>query len=266
MPQCNQTFDDATDFCVDDGTRLVTTGNQNQSRVVVSWDDQSSIGEIPTQYVSIPQQPATPQTTPSNPNWLYAVIGGLVAVVIMGGAYLLLVGSREKDIEKTRLENSAPTTNAASSNVVNGMLNNIGANRNGFATNSASANAPANVLANSPFMPANAPAANANRGNSPVEKRFRRTFYGTVDNDGIEMYLERNGSSLTGKVHPNHRNAVIYVEGYVENDGSFQMDEKSDIGVVTGVYRGRFNSDGTVNGTWSKPGGEKARPLFLRRQ
>ncbi len=159
-PQCNQTFDDGTDFCVDDGTRLVSPVNQGQSRVVVSWDEQSAIGEIPTQYVSIPQQFATPQTTAGNPNWLYAVLGCLVAVIVMGGAYLVFVGPQEKDIEKTRVENSP-----AASNVVDGSLNNFGANRHSFATN-----APSNASNTAPSSAANtAP----NRASFPISPAGR---------------------------------------------------------------------------------------------
>lgn len=80
------------------------------------------------------------------------------------------------------------------------------------------------------------------------------------------MDLERSGRVLSGEVKPGGRSADIFVEGYVNDDGTFQMDEKSDIGVVTGVYYGKLNSDGTITGTWSKPGGDKTRSLFLRRQ
>jgi hypothetical protein len=271
-PQCQQFYEDDGEFCVSDGSLLVLVGSPSQSRVVVSWDDGPPGGEVPTQYVSIPQQPthAPPASSSNPPNWLYGLIGGLVAVILMGAVYLVFIAPHERDSEKARAENSTTPANSSVSNAMNGTINNPGANQNSFLSSSTTPakNTAANAIPNAARPAANAAnaAANSVYSNPVAEKHFRRTFAGTVDNDGIEMYLERNGSSLTGKVNPNNHNAVIYVEGYIQNDGSFQMDEKSDIGVVTGVYRGRFNGDGTVNGTWSKPGGEKTRPMFLRRQ
>ena len=128
--QCHQLYDEDSEFCVSDGSSLVSAGEKSQSRVVVSLDDQQLGGETPTQYVSIPQKAPNPQTTPNNSNLLYAVIGGLVAVILMGGAYLLLVGSRKKDIEKARVENSNVATNANPANVSNIGNNATGGERN----------------------------------------------------------------------------------------------------------------------------------------
>lgn len=133
--QCHQLYDEDSEFCVSDGSLLVSTSEKNQSRVVVSWDDQQLSGETPTQHVSIPQQASNLQTTPNNSNLLYAVIGGLVAVILIGGAYLFLVVSREKDNEKSRIEPSNISTNSnPANNSKNG--NTTGGERDQAATNS----------------------------------------------------------------------------------------------------------------------------------
>lgn len=261
-PKCNRTYDGDNVFCVEDGTTLIA--DASQSRVVVSWDDPPSGDEIPTQYVSIPQQPHVQQPAADGSRWLYALVGGLCAVIIVGGAYLIINGSRENKPEFARVENSlGPSTNNS-----NGASNydpgNLGANKPFNPMNSA-----ANLNARSgPTAPGGntMPAINANYNPGKLERNFSRTFYGTVDDDGIEMDLRRNGSRLSGKVRPQNRSADISVEGYIENDGSFTMEEKSDIGLVTGLYRGRIQPDNTINGTWSKPDGDKTRPLSLRSQ
>lgn len=256
-PLCQSVYPVDDVFCPNDGSALVEQEPQGQSRVVVSWDDKP---EIPTQYVSIPQQTPSPIPPPNNPGWLYALVGVLIAVIVMGMGFFVFVGSRNDDGEMVNVNRSNTVTSAYNGVPYTGMQG--AANRMANAANAA--RTPANAMAMAP--PANAPASNIARPGAPIERRFSSTFAGTVDNDGIEMYLTRNGSQLSGTVRPYGRRADIYVEGYIENDGSFAMDEKSDIGVVTGVYRGRFNSDGTVNGVWSKPSGDKTRPLFLRRQ
>lgn len=139
-PRCNQTFDDATDFCVDDGALLepVSTGEKSPSRIVVSLEEQQLSGETPTQHThtSIPQQASNPQTTPNNSNLLYAVIGGLVAVILIGGAYLFLFWPREKENEKARIEPSNISTNSNQANISNNGNNATGGERDHTATNS----------------------------------------------------------------------------------------------------------------------------------
>lgn len=254
-PQCQRLYDDETVFCVEDGSSLVLQAEADPNRFVVSLGKAESSEEIQTRYVRIPTQQPIPVRVPENQNWLYGVIGGLAAIVIMGGIYLLLMVSGEKDRANARVETPAATANATSNNVSNAPT--LESGRNYF---------PANIATNTPRPAVNVPPTNAMYQNPTSESRFRRMYAGTVDNNGISMDLERNGSSLTGKVRPNGRYADIYVSGNIGDDGSFQMDEKSDIGVVTGIYRGRLNGDGTMTGTWSKPGGDKTRPLFLRRK
>lgn len=251
-PRCGHLNDDATDFCIDDGTRLVSTGNQGQSRVVVSWDDQLSVEEIPTQYVSIPQQPA--KISSSTPNWLYVLTGGLVAVVLMGGAILVYLLSRDQPVDQQRTTANV-TSNVPSAGMANSTQNPTNAAQPGA---NAMANA-ANTAANAPVAPRNAPPRRPAR-------QFSATYVGNIGDNGVEMDLRRNGTTLSGTVRPYGNSADIYVNGYIDDDGSFSMDETSDIGVVTGVYRGWLRSDGTINGSWSKPGGDRSRSISLRRR
>ena len=125
----------------------------------------------------------------------------------------------------------------------------------------------ANAMANAANTAANA-AVPANRPpqGGRLSRQFSHTFAGTVGDNGVEMTLHRSGSTLSGKVRPYDSYADIYVNGYIGDDGQFSMDETSDMGVVTGVYQGRMNADGTLNATWSKPGGDRTRSISLRRK
>ena len=117
----------------------------------------------------------------------------------------------------------------------------------------------ANTAANTSVAPRNDPPRRPAR-------QFSATYVGNIGDNGVEMDLRRNGTTLSGTVRPYGNSADIYVNGYIDDDGSFSMDETSDIGVVTGVYRGWLRSDGTINGSWSKPGGDRSRSISLRRR
>lgn len=259
-PQCQSVFDDDNTFCVSDGTTLIMQAAADPSRFVVSVTPHVS-DEVPTQYVPIKPLPTVAAPVqPSNNGLLYAVIGCLVTIIVIGVGVLLYVAVGGKDGEAAA-NNSNGTPSQSNSG------NNVGSSDLTRVRNTEPANAPANLPVNPmPMQPAaNAPAANAVKLPT-LEKRFNRTYSGTMDNSGVEMDLNKNGSSLSGKVRPYGRYADIYVDGSVDNDGSFYMDEKSDIGVVTGTYRGRMYPDGSMTGTWSKPDGSKPKPINLRRQ
>ena len=250
---CHTEYTADDDFCPLDGSPLVSK-DPGGDRVVVSWDTKPA-DEVPTRYVSIPRQPRRAESGPVNSRWLYVLLGGLAAVVIMGGGYLFFTGQREKNPEWTGAGGTASTRSAP----VNASP---GDNRN---QNSGAAVTPSNANSEIPNK-MSGPATNVMRAGASLERKFRRTYSGTLDTGAIQMDLERSGRILTGKIRPIGRDADIFVEGYIDDDGTFQMDEKSDIGVVTGLYRGKFNGDGTVTGTWSRPDGDKTRSLFLRRQ
>lgn len=264
-PKCRQTYDDDGDFCVVDGALLAS----DEGRVFVLQDEDPTGGEIPTQFVAVPHSNVPGSRAADGQKWLYAVIGGLAAIILIGGGYLLATQVREQG---TATSNNAarvsPTTDLAAGNV-----NNVGANSNARYTRigdgqrgDLGVNTPVNSNVHSYRPPESNMPANRGRREGPLERRFTRTYSGTIDNDSVAMDLVRDGSSLSGKVRPRGRNADIYVEGYIENDGSFGMEEKSDIGLTTGVYRGQISRDGTLTGVWSKPDGGKTRSMFLRRQ
>lgn len=258
-PRCNQLYDAGSIFCINDGTTLIAVAPKVDDRFVVSLDDGPFNNETPTQFV--PKTLPVPETQAADHSKLiYAVVGALGGIILVLFGYIVLLAPTNKTA-------STPNANSQNSNPVIGpTLPNVG----GLTTNAAPAARNANVSNSVPtaanYVGTNVNTVSRDMRNTTPERAFSRTFTGTVGDNAVELDLNRNGSTLGGRVRPYGRSAEIYVNGYISDDGTFSMDEKSDIGVVTGVYRGRLNSDGTMTGTWSKPGGEKPRPLFMRRQ
>lgn len=250
-PKCGHQNDDDSGFCVIDGAAL-------SERLVVDLAEPEP--EVLTQVVAHPTPPRAPAAQPAvRPGFIYGVIGALAAAVVLLGGYVLILSGRGGDNKNTQtMTNPSPLPGA------NGIVNSEPLRTNRPAVPAASvppaANAPANVNV------ANAANTVPRSVGGDTSRRFDRTYSGSVGDSGVQMILQRNGGSISGRVYPQGRYAEIYVDGWIERDGTFAMDERSDLGVITGVYRGRINSDGTITGIWSKPEGDKTRSIYLRRK
>lgn len=255
-PNCNQVFSADEAFCVECGTPLLTHFDSGQSSSGFSVSL-----EQPTQMVSRPYQPApfppssVALTKADNSKWLYVVIGIMTAIIVgMGGYFLISRAPNEKETavsvnqteEKPISENNSPS--------------------NKKSTKTPMPTATSMPTANKTIKLSNTPPLNSNtvKTQFPLTRNFNRTYSGTIDNDGITMQLQRSGSTLSGKVFSRRSATDISVSGSIYDDGSFELGEFSDIGVMTGNYSGQINPDGTMTGTWTKPDGSKPRPLSLR--
>ncbi len=256
-PNCNLTFDDDNAFCTEDGTTLElhVVAEHAPSRFSVSLEQPTQVVERPAQIFAPPQAFPMPGAAPDNSKWLYLIIGGLIAIVITMGAGFLLLRDDNKKEDGVNLNRS----NRANERTTESST--ISPNANGK-----SLDEPIDAATNRPITAANIMPTDGNskRSEALLSRNFTRTYSGTADNDGISMELRRSGSSLGGRVFSRRSATDISVSGNIDDNGAFEMNEYSDIGVNTGVYRGRINTDGTMNGTWSKPDGSKPRPFFLR--
>lgn len=160
---CHTGYSADDDFCPLDGSPMVL--KDQGGRVVVSWDTKPA-DEVPTQYVSVPRPgPAAPD----NSKWLYALLGGLAAIVVMGGAYFFITGQREQRIPESTVQGSPSPGNSS-------VTNTSGENRNqGTGSPAINTNTPFDIT-----NKAQGPAMNTNRG-APLERKFRRTYFGTLD-------------------------------------------------------------------------------------
>ena len=94
-PRCNQTFDDATDFCVDDGTPLEAYSS------FVSAD-------VPTQlFTPVPTKAVSARETGK---LIYVAVGVMATVIIALVAFLLYLSSDKKDPATN--QNQTPQTSS----------------------------------------------------------------------------------------------------------------------------------------------------------
>jgi hypothetical protein len=113
-----------------------------------------------------------------------------------------------------------------------------------------SQNSPINAVSKS----FNAPAK------SPENTIFTKNFSGYVNNTYVDVEITRDGNTLTGTIDESGRR--IQIEGTVDDDDNFKLDELDDYGEKTGIYRGKFNSQNEMKGNWSLPNGAKPRSFL----
>lgn len=83
------------------------------------------------------------------------------------------------------------------------------------------------------------------------------TYTGKSGRVDMTMTLTRDGSRLTGTAVTAAHTDYLY--GTIDSDGAFTLDGKEEDVQITGYYRGRINTDGSVSGTWTpKNGGRSA--------
>jgi hypothetical protein len=167
----------------------------------------------------------------SNKN-LPILIGSIFAVCVIGVAVWVFVGKKDVWI--------------IASNNVNQSNHNFQ-----FAkSNSRNANTVINV---------------ANKAlNAPIQSTkniaFTKKFSGYVNNAYVEVEIHRDGNSVTGTIDQSGRQ--IQIDGTIDDDNNFKLDELDDYGEKTGIYRGKFNSQNEMEGKWSLPNGAKPRSFL----
>lgn len=276
-PLCNEMSGDDNLFCVNDGVTLVPAFEVSQSRMVISLENNPPAPELPTRFVSPPKPPTG--IPKDNSKFLYSVIGALTTIILlMGIGFIFLRNINDGEIVAQVKPNDKETTQISNQPEKSKSENNT----TNFSSTNQNAAQPVSNTANSKEKFAPKPNQNSNMSwsgntganwssntnssgnNFPMARNFNRTYRGTADNDGITMQLKRSGSSLSGRVLSRRSATEISVSGNIDGDGYFEMSEYSDIGVTTGIYQGRINTDGTLTGTWTKPDGSKPRPVYLR--
>jgi len=76
-PNCNQTFGEDNDFCLNDGTRLVAGSESFMSS-----------GEMPTQYIPLAQNaPYQPIVVSQSSKWVFPLVGVLCGLVVVLGFF-----------------------------------------------------------------------------------------------------------------------------------------------------------------------------------
>lgn len=94
---------------------------------------------------------------------------------------------------------------------------------------------------------------------------FSRGFEGTINNQyAIEMNLQRNGDNLSGTYLYSKHKVDIPIKGTIDGQGNFVINEFDNKGNQTGIFKGKLVSGNAMDGTWSKPNGDKSMPFSLK--
>lgn len=113
--------------------------------------------------------------------------------------------------------------------------------------------------------PASSNSANTVRPWSPVDGKlpqaFDRLYVGTVAGQGFAFALKREGAVLWGSASTNK--AIDRLVGTIEEDGNFRLNSINYVDVPNGVYSGRIDRNGSVEGIWIDSLGTKRSPFSL---
>jgi len=92
-----------------------------------------------------------------------------------------------------------------------------------------------------------------------------KTYAGSIAGKyPITMRLRKEGPALTGSYAYTKVGQDIRLSGTVQADGTFTLKEFDDKGLETGQFGGKIGADGTITGTWRKPGSNNVLSLALR--
>ncbi len=100
--------------------------------------------------------------------------------------------------------------------------------------------------------------SNDNSSNTNVVQDFIKTFEGKIgDKYDIMMKLNSVSGKISGFYFYKNQGIDIKVEGQIGSDGQFSINEFDKGGNATGVFKGQVSGT-RLDGTWSKPNGEKS--------
>lgn len=84
---------------------------------------------------------------------------------------------------------------------------------------------------------------------------FDRSYRGTIGSQSFSLSLVRNGNDLTGQASTTK--SMDTLKGTIDASGRFEMKGYENGDRFTGIYKGVILSNGSVNGTWTKPNGAR---------
>ena len=97
-----------------------------------------------------------------------------------------------------------------------------------------------------------------NSSNVKIVHDFVKTYEGRIgDKYDIMMKLSSDSGQVTGFYFYKNQGIDIKVAGQIDSEGQFSLNEYDKGGNATGLFKGRI-SGARLEGTWSKPNGDKS--------
>lgn len=263
-PQCGKVYRGSIAFCLEDGTPLIDAGAEQETQLrqhlpfsppgiltcsvcglgnptnAKFCEQCGAVFTYQNDTVGMPQPvPAPPfdpgpAAPPRNQNVLIGVLAGLSLILLLVIVYMLGGGGIVVSNNDLRAQGN--------------NQNNV--NPSNSPTPSPTKSTPKPEIPLSPEYeieedPAEEPS---------MPYKFERTYRGR-SNVPLTMTLNKNGSSLSGTaVTPGD---IDYLSGYIDPDGSFDLEGDNPGNGVTGHWRGQIMPNGTLRGTWTANSGKQ---------
>lgn len=106
------------------------------------------------------------------------------------------------------------------------------------------------------------PSAAAPREPSPPVA-FESTYRGSVAGKPVQARLEREGEEVTGAYRYGKALQDLLLTGKVDNAGTFELEERTEDGDLTGYWKGNQLERLAVSGIWLSPDRTRQYPLEL---
>ncbi len=95
---------------------------------------------------------------------------------------------------------------------------------------------------------------------------FTESFDGAISSYPIIMTLSKKGKTLTGTYTYKRKGLTFKINGEIDSLGNLNINEFGDNGVITGVFKGQFYSEYSLDrivGNWQRPDGSVILPFSL---
>lgn len=276
-PQCEKVYLDKVLYCLNDGTPLIADddeqetvwkqnyppppqlsvacsvcGVENQASAkfcqqcgAVFTDPVKNAETPPVAYPfagtdpAVAIQPSTAPVSNTNKNLMIAILAVLSLILI---AIIIFMASGRGIFVKPDGDQKTQVSNTnTNSNSDNGNTELVQNNKN-----KAKSNKPSTDDEESDTVPASYP--------SSLPNGKERVFTG-YSNVPLTMYLTRNGSSLTGTAKT--PGDFDYLDGTIDTDGNFSLAGNNQGNGVSGYWRGRISSNGSIKGVWTANNGRR---------
>ncbi len=209
----------------------------------------------PIQTFSVPTAAVATQTKPattSNAKGCLAALGVLFGSILLCGVLVNIINSN-------KTATSANSATNYNNNSISGNTN------NSYSTSNAANTYPARNKSNAAVNRDTNKASNAGNtnksSNSSLASSFDKSYSGNIGGKSFSLSLTKSGRNLSGSASTGNGNDDV--SGTIEDDGSFNLKGYENGSYFTGIYKGRINSDGSINGTWTNTNGGQGRSFYL---
>lgn len=265
-PQCQTVYEDDGVFCILDGTPLLETDQEIETKanpisaypqfggnlphtIQIGQSDIPSNNDTVTLVQSSFTSPNQHVESPSNTtkNIIIAVLG-VVSALLLAGIFIMNSSTNSSnnksssDAEREGVGETNSNNNSAKSN--NSTFENINEG-DGIAANNKK-----KIDEIDKNTPEKQSVDIGRRIPNGIEQQYSGSSYFPNKTIPLTLTLVRNGQSLSGTART--PGELDYLNGIIQPDGSFSLaGNNQNAGRVTGTWRGKISESGQISGVWT---------------